>query len=271
MLVNACVASRIPNCFLYHRFVKMMTADETRALIFRKVGGGKQVLPDPVLICIPILTFKSQGEIDKANAICEVFLVDGFYMVELKLEGPYERVGKDGQAVILALSIADHNLMVVKIDVLYTQAHRFHYAKPTAVHHLSDQFGYTSEIGEKAFDFFLGEDGGNGFGALRAELGKGKFVEFDLKNIAIQEEDGAECLILSGCGDFPTRGKMGEELSNFGESHVFRVTFTMIENVVSDPENIGIFGARGIAFDAQSIAILIEKFFTRRGCYPFQG
>jgi len=45
----------------------------------------------------------------------------------------------------------------------------------------------------------------------------------------------------------------------------------MVQNIVLYPEHIGIFGARGIAFNAQGIAILIEKFLTRLGGFPFGG
>ena len=64
---------------------------------------------------------------------------------------------------------------------------------------------------------------------------------------------------------------MGEELSDFRDAHVFRVTFPMVENIVLYPEHISIFGTRRIAFNAQGIAILVEKFFTSRGYFPFGG
>ena len=185
MLVNTCAAGSFLDGFLHNCFVKVMTADNASTLVFGEIGRGKQVLPDPFLICISIFAFESQREIDRPKSVHKVFLVDGYYIVELKFQRLDERIGKDGQAVILTLSIADNNLMVVKIYIFYSQAHGFHYTKSTSIHDLSYQFRCTGEVGKEAFDFIPGEDSRDGFGALRTEFREGEFVKFDLKNMAI--------------------------------------------------------------------------------------
>ena len=176
-----------------------------------------------------------------------------------------ERIGEDGKAVILTLAISHDNLMVVEVNVFHAQAHTFHDAQSAAVHDLGDEFVRSHEAREEPLDFVFGEDGGDGFGALRAKSGELEFVEFDVKDVSVEEEDGAEGLILCGGGDLLFGGKMGEELSDFGDAHFLWVALVMEKEVVFDPGNVGVFCARGVMFDAKSVAVLIEQFFILGG------
>jgi hypothetical protein len=39
----------------------------------------------------------------------------------------------------------------------------------------------------------------------------------------------------------------------------------MEEDVAPDPKDVGVFGTRGVVFDAEGITVLIEEFFVLRG------
>ena len=163
--------------------------------------------------------------------------------------------------------------MVIKIDIFHSQAHGFHDAQPAAIHHLGDQLVRADKIGQEAFDFFPRENGRDDFGTLRAKFGQGEFIEFDVQDVTIEKhaKRGAEGLVslapparagVSGRRHFIARDKMRQELPNFGYAHFFGMAFVMKKDIVSYPESIGVFGARGVAFDAQGIAVLIEKSFA---------
>ena len=161
--------------------------------------------------------------------------------------------------------------MVVKINVFDSQTHGLHDAQPTAIHHLGDQFVRAGQAGEQAFDFFPREDGRDSFRTLRAKFGQGEFIEFDVQDVTIEKQDGAEGLVslapparagVSGRRHFFARDKMRQELPDFGYAHFLGMAFVMKKDIVSYPESIGVFGARGVAFDAQGIAVLIEKSFA---------
>ena len=107
-------------------------------------------------------------------------------------------VWKDGEAIIFPFSIADNDLAVVEVDIFDTEAHGFHDAESAAVHDLGNEFGCAGEAGYKAFDFIFGEDGGDGLCALGSICGKGCFVERDVEEVAVEEEDGTKGLILGG-------------------------------------------------------------------------
>lgn len=112
-----------------------------------------------------------------------------------------ERVGKDGETVVFAFSITDKDLMVVEVNVFDAQPHGLHDSESASVHDLGDEFGCSTEAGDETFDFVFGEDDGNGFGALGAVSGKFEFVQLDVEDVTVEEEDGTEGLILSGGGD----------------------------------------------------------------------
>ena len=100
--------------------------------------------------------------------------------------------------------------------------------------------------------FGMGEDDGEGFGFFGADdIGR----EFDLfvEDMAVEEEDGAECLVLGGSGDVLFDSEMGKEVLYFSDAHVFRVAFMMKEDVAFDPILVGLFGAVGIVFEAEGV------------------
>jgi hypothetical protein len=62
---------------------------------------------------------------------------------------------------------------------------------------------------------------------------------------------------------------MGDELSNFYNPHFFGVTFVVVEDIRFNSVDVGFFGALRVLFEAELIAVLIEKFFRRRRVHNF--
>ncbi len=85
MLVDLCPTRSFFDRFLNQRLMEMMTTNETGPLIPGKIGGRTEILPDPFLVCIPILAIQGRREIDRSKTICEIFLMESFHMMELKL------------------------------------------------------------------------------------------------------------------------------------------------------------------------------------------
>ena len=92
------------------------------------------------------------------------------------------------------------------------------------------------------------------FGADEAEVG---LVEFDVEDVAVEEEEGADDLVLSGGGGFAVYDKVGDELFDFGGAHFFGVAFVVEENVLAHPFDVGFFGAWGVLFEADVFAVLV--------------
>ena len=82
-----------------------------------------------------------------------------------------------------------------------------------------------------------------------------------MEETAIEEEDGADGLILRGGGGFSIDDEVGDELVDLGDAHFFGVAFVVEENVLADPVYVGFFGAGGVLFEADKVAVLVEQFF----------
>ena len=67
--------------------------------------------------------------------------------------------------------------------------------------------------------------------------------------------------MLSGCGDFLYCCEISKELVNLRYAHLGGITFVVIKDVFPDPGNIGFFGAVGVMFETERIAILVKEFF----------
>ena len=112
----------------------------------------------------------------------------------------------------------------------------------------------------KLFDdlngFFMSENGGETFGTFGSAEEEG----FDIlvKNFAVEEEDGAEGLVLGGCGDVSFDGEVGDEGMDLGCAHFFRVFFVMKEYIAADPVYVGFFGAIRVVFGAEGVGELFE-------------
>lgn len=79
--------------------------------------------------------------------------------------------------------------------------------------------------------------------------------------MAIQEEDGADGLVLGGGGNMPFDYEMGDELVDLVDAHFFGVAFVVVEDVFSDPLDVGFAGARGVLFELDGVVVLVEEFF----------
>ena len=58
---------------------------------------------------------------------------------------------------------------------------------------------------------------------------------------------------------------MGNELVDFGGSHFARVALVVIQDVFPHPVDVGFLGARGVLFEADLVAKLVEQFSSLRG------
>ena len=227
MLVDLCPASGFTDGFLDHRFMNMMAACDACAFVSGQTACGKDVLPEPFPVRIWVFVLESQGKINCPKAIQQVFLVDDLYIFQVNTQGLNERVRQDGEAVVLPFPISDDDLMVVKVYILDPQAQGFHDAQPASIHNLGNEPVGTGELGEQSFDFVLREDGGDCAGTLRSKPCKRGFIQLDVEGMPIEEEDGAECLILGGSGDFLFGCQVSEELTDLLGAHLARVAFVV--------------------------------------------
>ena len=91
--------------------------------------------------------------------------------------------------------------------------------------------------------FLGGKYVGDAFSFFGSDEVEGGLVEFDVEGVAVEEEDGADGLILSGGGGFPIHDEVGDELVDLCHSHFTRVAFVVKEDICPNPFDVGFFGA----------------------------
>lgn len=137
-------------------------------------GGGEEVLPDQFAGSVGVFAGEGVGEVNFAEAACEVGLVDALDGLYLPLEGWDEGFGEDGGAVVLSFSVADGDDAVAEVYVFDAEADAFHKAKSASVEDLCHELGDAAHFGDDGEGFGRGEDNGEGFGFFGADDVGGK-------------------------------------------------------------------------------------------------
>jgi hypothetical protein len=85
-----------------------------------------------------------------------------------------------------------------------------------------------------------------------------------LQDLSVQEEQGAQCLVLSGRGDPSVHGEGTEEAGDFGRPHLGGVALVVEEDVAADPRDVGLLGATTVMSGAAGGADPIEQSWLGR-------
>ena len=83
--------------------------------------------------------------------------------------------------------------------------------------------------------------------------------ELDAEHLAIEEEQGAQGLVLGGGSDFVVNGERGQEGGDLGGAHLSRVALAMEEDVTRDPLDVRLLGASAVLPGADGLADPVEK------------
>jgi len=126
-------------------------------------------------------------------------------------------------------------------------------AQAAAVEELGHELVFAGEVAEDQAGFVTAEDGGDtarGAGAGGAD----RSLEGQAEDGAVQEEDGAERLILGGSGDLFFDGEVGEEGFNLARSEVLGIAVRVERQEALEPEQVAPLGAERIVFATQDRA-----------------
>ena len=257
--LDACGFGGGADRFLEEAFVEVVAHGFFGEGVDGKGGGGDEVLPDGFAGGVGVFAGEGVGEVNFAEAIAEVGLVDALNGLYLPLEGWDEGIGEYGEAVVLAFAVADDDVAVAEVDIFDAEADAFHEAQAAAVEEFCHELGDAGHFCDDCDGFGLGEDDGECFGLLGADDIGGEF-EVGLQDVAVEEEDGGERLVLGGGGNFFFGGKVGDECLDFGGAQVFWVAFAVEEDVAFDPVFVGLFGAGGVVFGADGVGDLVHEF-----------
>jgi len=155
-------------------------------------GRGEDVLPGEARRRAG--EFQAQGvrEVDLAPAGGPLGAIALGDETELAAEG-VARAGRQERGAVVATP--DHDLTAVQVDVLHADGKGLHEAEAAAVQQLGDQAKRPVEAFEEGSDVAAAKDGGEMLGTLGA-LEAVEVRHRDVEDAAVEEEEGAECLVL---------------------------------------------------------------------------
>ncbi len=183
-----------------------------------------------------------------------------FDLLEVDAQGLEQDIRKHGDPVVFALPIADDDLAVRKIQVLDAQAHDFHETETAAIHDLHHQPVHTIHFCNDLPSLLPGKNRRDALRFCWTDGCKDFFVQLDIKHIAVEKQDGADCLILSRGRNSLLIDKKGDEIVNFLHTHLTGMALVVEEDILAHPADVGLFGTQGIMTIAQELAVLVEQF-----------
>jgi hypothetical protein len=121
-----------------------------------------------------------------------------------------------GPAILLALSLPHHDLMHLEVDILYPESQCLQQAETRTVQEPRHKPRRTAHLGENTGHFRACEHNGQTRRALRPHH-LSDWWKVHAEHVTVEEEQGRQRLVLSGCRDPAPHGEVRQEgLDLFG-------------------------------------------------------
>ena len=132
------------------------------------------------------------------------------HVVEVRHEHGLDRRGQHRDSIFAALAIPDHDLVRRDVDVFHAQPAALQQAEASTVEKKRHDPRHAGQLLQDRPGLLAGQDHGQVLGTL----GPHDIVEprqVHAEYVSVQEEQGAECLVLGGRGDAAIDGERGEK------------------------------------------------------------
>ena len=215
-------------------------------------------LPGPLAAGVRVLPGEGAGEGHVAGAALEVGEVLALDALQVRAQGRDEPGGQDGHPVLSSLSVADDQLLAGEVHVLDAQAAALQQAEAGPVHQGRHEPRRTAHAAQHGDDLVAGEHHGQ---ALR-QAGARHLVEprqLAAEDLAVEEEKGAERLVLGGGADLAPRGEVAEVPRHLGCAEAVGVPLPVKEDEAADPGDVRVLGAAAEVPGAQDAADAVEE------------
>lgn len=224
-------------------FVEVMTAALAGSAIGVDSGRRKDPLPRPFAAGASVLFDEGVGEGYMARSAPQVPLVLGVDAFDMNGQAFADCVRQERDPVFASFARSDDHLTSVEIDILDAQVRALEKPQACAVEkHCHEPWG-ALELGEERSDFTNVHHYGECLRAFRSDQ-VFEWTEIRFQDVAIEEDQGREGLVLCGGADVLVRGERGEKSGNLGRSHFVWMTLVVEEDESCDPCPIGLFGSR---------------------------
>lgn len=239
-----------------------MAAPGARARVARGVGRGEEVLPAEVQVRARVFAMERVRQFDATESCRDRGVVNLPQPGDAGSERGDERVRDDGDAILEALAVANHQRSRRQVDILDAHSQRFEQAKPAAVEQGGDGPIRTVQLAKHSAHLLASEDYRKPLGASCArdvpEPG-----EVYTEDALVEEEDGGERLRLGGRGDVARGGEVREEGLYVGTTQCLRVLAAVELDESDDPSDILLLRSIAVVALADFGADVIEELWFR--------
>src|SRR6266536_4560161 len=179
-------------------------------------------------------------------------------VLEMLQEAGLDDAWEHGDPVLVALAAPDHNLVRGKVDVLYTKPTTFQYPEAGTVQQGGHEARDTVKPLEQRADLIPAEDDRKPLRAPRAHDAI-EPREIHLQHVLVEEQEGAQRLILRRGGDLPIDRQGREELRNLDCAHLSGMPFVVEEDEAPDPGDVRLLGAAAHMPSPQGLTDAIQE------------
>ncbi len=250
-------------CSLQATRVQMMTADDATARVGGDTVGGKDVLPGKLFISVRIFAPQDRAS-PPSHTLCQVAGVKFLHKSILRIQWSDQAGGQHRQAVLFALAFPNDHLGLIKVNVFYPQAQAMHQAQAATVEQVRHQLVQPIQFVQHLTDFVFGKHRWQVLGRFGAQ-GVNGCAQLDVQDIAVQEQQSVENLVLGGGRNIALLREVGEKGFDLRRAHLCEVAgetlFHVIEEAIAlRPMDIGFLGGIGIVLEADGVTQLVEQF-----------
>jgi hypothetical protein len=184
-------------------------------------------------------------QVHGAAAGCELGVVPPGDTLELRFEGRPDAGRQERRPVLLTFAAAHHDLVPVEVDVLDPDGEALEQAEAAAVEQLRDETERRFQVLEERVHLAAREHGRKVEGALGA-LEANELGEVEREDAAVEEDDGAEGLVLRGGGRVAVDGEVVQEGGDLGRAEGSGMAAAVEGDVGADPVEVRLLGAGGL-------------------------
>ncbi len=256
-LCESCISCGLFDGFLDHRFVEVVASDGIGSGVGAAGTGREDILPSPIDGGVWVLAFEGGRHVDSPKTIGEIPGVNFAYADEKVLYSLSAGTGQQGCSVFMAFAVADGDCAEGEVDVLDSEPQALEDPHSGAVEQQDDELSGALEAGEECGDFFTAENGGEPFGLAGADDVFNPW-RFDLEDVPVEKEDGAEGLALGGGGDVVLDGEVGKKAVEVVGVEFLRMPPVEPKEPIH-PAEIGLFGSDGVVPDPDRASHLVKE------------
>jgi hypothetical protein len=160
-------------------------------------------------------------------------------------QGTGQSVGQHRHAVLSSLAVSYRDLPACEVDVLDSEPATLQEAQPGTVEERRHQPRDSPHPRQDRLDLLKGQDQRQANGPLRPDHAV-ETGDLTTQDLAVQEQQGTERLVLRGRADPPPGGETGEELRDLGGAHGSGVPLPGEASVAPDPHEVRLLRARAV-------------------------